>query len=374
MQYKILKRQTLAFVDSGYCFNQNIDLDYMLDNNSIIKITRATNGFIGDFIALIETSGAVVFGCITAVDNTALTISFTDAKSCLYDNIYNPAVIKYIKNKEFVGKFDAVEDTKLLIKSNWVDIQDDYKKLPLKFETSGKTTSIWEYKDITINFKDYIQSIFKNDNVVLQFYVDFTIQNNPYLVCKIVKNMNTGILIKDNVSLMTINYTAEQMPEKSVCVIIDSATKEIAKVDDNGSLVNAIYYLRDDDMVTLNSDLEYVYNGKTYYRILPVKTVVVEYDKNNTDGVTIPETAYKELQTQNANHTIEITIDKKSKILNYKDLQIGDKVKIINKNGQIDSYYTGYRDKGGGSVVMTFGKLRKRYTDKIQLILRGLKQ
>lgn len=355
MQYRVLDRQSLKFVDSGACFDYNIDNDYIVGNNSTVKIVKSTEARQGDFIALIETSGAYSFGCITAVDNSDLKISYKHAKECLNDNVLNPVRYNYIDNTTFVGKYDAVKDTARLIKANWIDCADPLHKLPLQLEISGQTTSVWTWKDDDLDFNEYLLNIFNTDNVVLQFQVNFS-EKTPKLLCRIMANNNSGEVIKDNIKLMSITFTEEKLPEKTVAIVLDNKTKQIL----------GTYYLRDNNTVTTSSEL--VVDGA--YRLLPVKTVVVEHDSSNSDGVTPIETAYEELKGTVYNHTIEIKLDKKSMILDYRTLQIGDGVKIVNANGITDTIYTGYRDDGTGSVTMVFGKLRKRYTDKIQMLLR----
>lgn len=375
MQYRVLDRQTLNWVDSGYCFvdsNHTINNDYIVMNNSLIGIVSDTNARQGDLIALIEYSGARIIGCITAVDNEAKTISFKDCKEFFNDTILNPIRFNYLDAEDAITyKYNAIEQTAQLIKYWWVTGQtysDSQRTMPLIFEISGTKTALWTYEDDGLDFATYLQDIFNNYNIVLQFRVDFSDSTQSYLIVKIIANNNSGEVIKDNIKLQTITATEETIPNKTVAIVIDKDTKEVVQVQDyEDETVNAIYYLLDDNTIILQS----TYNKLGYTnRVLPVKTIILTYDSGNTDGVLPIEVAGDELLGELYNHYIEAEIDRDSMLLDYKKLMIGDSVKYILENGTVDTIYTGYKDKDNGKVTMIFGKARKNYTDKIQLLLR----
>ena len=116
--------------------------------------------------------------------------------------------------------------------------------MPLKFEISGEKTALWTYEDDGLDFATYLQDIFNNYNIVLQFRVDFSDSTQAYLIVKIIANNNSGEIIKDNIKLQTITATEETIPSKTVAIIIDKDTKEVVEVlDYEDETVKAIYYL-----------------------------------------------------------------------------------------------------------------------------------
>lgn len=272
MQFRIYDRQTLAYKDGGYVASYTIDDDYIVNNNSIIKIVKELNDsvVVGDTIALIETSGAYHKGTITYFDNADFSIKYKADKELFNDNMLNPKATNYAQDEElkFAGWFD-LDYIATVLNVFFGKTSDWAKSLPLKVITAGTPTKqvynsetekwedepinmLWNWSNTTINIPDWLTNIFERYKVSVSWVIDFNIANsiqveldndgkivtengkikiinnrNPFYVVTISAVTNSGKLIKDNVSNLTITYTERELPEATVCVIIDKETKEV---------------------------------------------------------------------------------------------------------------------------------------------------
>lgn len=140
----------------------------------------------------------------------------------------------------------------------------------------------------------------------------------------------------------------------------------------------AIYYLYEKNgnyYVSLNVDEKAVVeeNGVSYYmplRVLPSKMKIVTY---NTDSETLtPEQCAQDtLIPSKFNQIVEIQINGDSKMFDFANAQFGDMYKIINKNGTINSNYTGRKETSANNwVTLYFGLGRQNYTDLVQMRFR----
>ena len=99
--YKLYDRNTLEFVDGGTVKDFNIDYDYMTNNTSTLNITKASQGFKGDLVAISEGIQLIVLGVVTAIDNTDLKISFKHPKELFNDTVLNVFKFTNLLNKKF---------------------------------------------------------------------------------------------------------------------------------------------------------------------------------------------------------------------------------------------------------------------------------
>ena len=391
---------------------------------------------------------------------------------------------------------------------------------------------VWTWEDNQIGFVDWLVDIFEKYNVVLSWDIDFDIagkmttklkldeetgvykieldrnkniilesERKPYYIVRLSALSNNPKIIKDNVNevMQMITYTEKQLPEATVCSIIDKETKEIVRLCAGGNLLNpqlsqtnkflsigdynsiqeiddnysnisgyikveedttytfsckgydgktryivpydkdkqggigqlpynfgdiyergrigvvvpkdsgikyirvcynkdistevqfekgsialndikympydqpAIYYLYDKNgnyYVSLNQDeREIVGETSIPLRVLPVKNKIVEFD-TSSDKTTVEQTAKDTLIPNKFNQAIEIQLSSDSKMFDFNS-KFGDYYKIINKNGTIDSVYTGRKETSNDKwVKLYFGLGRQNYTDLIQMRLR----
>lgn len=255
MQYRVYNRQTLKYVDGGYVKEFNIDDDYIVNNNSIISVVKnventLSNVVVGDIVAIIQDSGAYHKGVITAVDNTALSISYKSDKELFNDNIPNPMASRYVDNEDFSAKF-GVDIIIEILKRYFYDTSDDLKKLPVVFvadgdvlDDNGNPKMLWTWDNDSINIVDWLTELFEKYNLSLSFDIDFDISNNnlkkrtPKYIVTLSAITNSGGIIKDNVDMQTITYTVKEIPDATVCYVIDSNSKKLLYISSGVNLLN----------------------------------------------------------------------------------------------------------------------------------------
>lgn len=257
MQFRIYDRQTLAYKDGGYVASYTIDDDYIVNNNSTITIVKALNEKVveGDTIVLIQTSGAYHKGTITTFDNSDYKITYKSDKELFNNNILNPLRHSFIEEVEEGDRVYTPFGTQYIadiIQLYFGGADDPYRRLPLKVYTDGDVLDdngnpkmVWTWEDNQINFVDWLVDIFEKYNVVLNWDIDFDIANKltdrkPYYIVRLSALTNSPKIIKDNVNevMQMITYTEKQLPEATVCSIIDKETKEIVMLASGKNLLN----------------------------------------------------------------------------------------------------------------------------------------
>ena len=388
MQYRVYDRRNLRYIDGGYVVNYTIDDDYIVNNNSTISIAKPTTAEVGDVVCLIKTRGAYHKGIITEVDNSALKISYKADKELFNDNILNPMRSEFKDGVKIAGKF-GLPIVASIIESNWVQSRDTLKRLPLTvvitgdvLDEQGNPKMLWTWDNISVNFADWLVELFEKYNVALDWSIDFdTASEKPlgerqgkYIVYLTAMKGGNPNLIKDNVAMQTITYTGNELPEATVCYVIDSESKELLKDSESGE--PAVYYLAQEKgkyYVTLDTaDIN---------RMLPVRTTIIEYkdeSKNETgesevvnEFVKPRDSAEDTLLPSQYNQAVEVVISNSSKMFDWDLARFGGEYTIVNKNGTINSNYTGRKETSENNLVtLYFGLGRKNYTDLIQMRMR----
>lgn len=377
MQYRVYDRQKLAYIDGGFVSSYEIDDDYIVNNNSTIQIVQKTIAEVGDIIALIETSGVFHKGVITAVDNEALTISYKSDKELFNDNFLNPLREYFVDDVTIAGKF-GMDTVAAIIESFWGKSADSLKNLPLVITVDGDVVDdkgnpkmLWTWSDSSINMTDWLVDLFEKYNVVLSWSVDFNMAETnisarkPRYLVELTANTNKGSLIKDNVEMQVITYTEESLPDATVCHVIEAS-------QETNEVLGTFYLVQDAKGVyNITDDVD------SPDRMLPVKTIIVEYDSTKEDtDVTIEDTARSELVPSQYNQAIEIKISADSKMFDFTTAKFGDEYTILPKNNdgvdrKLNSIYTGRKQSNKNKwITLYFGLGRKNYVDLIQIRMR----
>lgn len=257
MQYRVYDRKTLKYKEGGYVASYSIDDDYIVNNNSTISIIKPANNsvIVGDIIALIETSGVYHKGIITTVDNTALSISYKSEKELFNDNMLNPlrAADAFLDNDDttqVAAKFGV--EVIIAILNNWfVTAQDELKTIPAIFvangdvlDENGEPKILWTWSNNSINVVDWLIELFEKYNLSLSWVIDFDMAQSRLenrqakYVVTLSAITNSGGVIKDNVDMQTITYTEKELPNATVCYVIDKESKELCKVASGINLLN----------------------------------------------------------------------------------------------------------------------------------------
>lgn len=340
-QYRVYDRQTLGFVDGGILRSYTIDTDYISNNASTVTLAEETLAQKGDIIVGLTGIQKTFIGAITAVDNTKKQISFKHPKELFCDTVLNP-----FKYTDTIGyKFELVGVMETILNLAFVAGDDDKKKLPLLFEQRGTASgAVWTDDGDTLNLADFIAWAFDSHNVFLDFDIDFT---RNKLVCRIVKNTMTGYVIKDNIKLSTPTFDKNELPNYNKAVVYNAET---------GAILGS-YYLLANNTVTVTAT--------NTSRLLPVQTKYISYDADK--GYTPQEVAQSELQGNIYNHCIQYKLSKEQRLVNPFSFQYGDGVKIIYKEREYDSIFTGLKfTKDDPYITCLFGKTRIDFTDRLK--------
>jgi len=340
-QYRVYDRQTLSYVDGGILKSYTIDTDYISNNASTLTLVDETYAKKGDIVVGLRGTDKFFIGVITAVDNTKKQICFKHMKYLFDDTILN--VFKFTSTLNY--KFELISTMETLLNLAFVNTDDTQKRLPIVFEKYGVANSaVWTDEGDTINIADFISFAFDNHNVYLDFDIDFVANK---IICKIIKNMAGGYVIKDNIKLSTPTFDKNELPNYNKAVVYNK---------DTGATLGT-YYLLDDNSITSNASAN--------NRLLPVQTKYIDYDVDK--GYTPQEVATSELQGNIYNHCIQIKLSKIQNLVNPFKFNYGDTVKIIYNEREYDSIFTGLKfNNADPYITCLFGKTRIDFTDRLK--------
>lgn len=345
VQFKVYDRQSLEYISGGIVRDFNLDLDYIANNTSTVEITEESNAYKGDIIAVMH-GADVVLGVVTAVDNTALKISFKHMKELFNDNVVNP----FLYTSSLNTKFEAVGGLRVILNLAFIETDDPRKKLPLVLRTRGEERSaVYTDDKSVLNIADFITFLFDRFNIYLDFSIDFA---NNQIVCTITKNTTQGYVIKDNIKLSEPEFDSDQLPAENKAVFYERETGRIV----------GTYYLLDDNTVTMSAAAD--------NRVIPPSTKYVEWNQQdaNEKGYTMKELAESELCGNIYNHCILYKLAKQQTMIKCLDFKYGDAVSIIYKDREYESVFTGIKFKMNDAFyTCIFGKTRIDFTDRMKL-------
>lgn len=344
LQYRVYNRNTLQFVDGGHISDYSVDLDYLTNNASTITLIDETYANNGDIVAISDGTAKKFLGCISSVDNTKKQISFKHLKE-----IFNDSVLNVFKFSELLGcKFDAVEVIYEILNLGFITTDDEKRKLPLLLEKYGTAPgAIWTEDNDTINVMEFCQQMFDSQNVYLDFDIDF-MENK--ILCKIIKNTTSGMVIKDNIKLSEPTFDKNELPANNKAIVYNGSSGEIY----------GTFYLLSDNTVTNDA--------KHTDRLLPVQTKYIAYNPNDGKTTFTPlEVATSELKGNIYNHCIQYKLSKNQNLVNPLTLNYGDSVIIVYYGREYNSIFTGLKyNMKDPYYTCFFGKTRIDFTDRLK--------
>jgi len=345
-RYKIYDRLTLELCDSGVVRDYNVDLDYIANNNSTMRLVGESRGFKGDILAISEGVDLIVLGIITAVDNTELRIQFKHMKELFNDNILN--VFKWTA---LLGKrFDAVAGLRVLLEYAFINTTDTLRRLPLTIRTFGQNLdAVWVDDSDTIDMQYFIDWCFDHYNVYLCCDIDFA---NKRIVVDIIKNDTEGLMLKDNIKLSKPEFDSNELPRENRALLFNKYT----------GVIQASFFLLQNNTLTTNQ--------AHANRLYPVSTRYVEWDEIEAirEGYTMLELAKAELQGNIYNHYVQVRLAKKQTMIPARRFNYGDQVKIVYEGRSYDTIFTGIKfRKDDPFYICIFGKARIDFTDRMKI-------
>jgi len=345
-RYKIYDRLTLELRDSGVVRDYVVDMDYLTNNNSTLRLVEESKGFKGDILAITAGVDLIVLGVITAIDNTELRIQFKHPKEMFNDDILNVFKWTGLLNK----RFDAVAGLRTLIEFAFIGTTDTLRNLPLEIRTFGQDLdAVWVDDSDTIDLLEFIDWCFDHYNVYLAFDIDFV---NKKIVVDIIKNATEGLLLKDNIKLSKPEFDSNELPRENRALLFNKYT---------GVIVRSFFLLQNNTLTT---------NASHAQRLFPVSTRFVEWDEIEAirEGYTQEQLAKSELQGNIYNHHVQVRLAKKQTMVPARRFNYGDQVKIVYEGRSYDSIFTGlkYR-KDDPFYTCIFGKARIDFTDRMKI-------
>lgn len=277
---------SITFIsDSPTAVTVSVYVEYEL-KSSLSKVSA------GDIVALIQDSGAYHKGVITSVDDTANTILYRGDKELFNDNIINPALFKM---KEFenegvdVSLRFGVDMVIAVLSAAFKAPKDMYKmdgnkidkrkRLPLIFvadgdvlDEEGNPKMLWTWSNDSINIVDWLTELFEKYNLSLSWDINFDISKDltieekdgeydpdarqPRYIVTLSAIVKSGGIVKDNVDMQTITYTVKEVPDATVCYVIDSDTKELLQISSGVNLLNPYTVTENKEIILLQEKNE----------------------------------------------------------------------------------------------------------------------
>jgi len=345
--YKIYDRQSLNLVDAGIVKDYSVDYDYMANNRSSLCITRESKGFKGDLIAIMENARLIVLGCITAIDNGDLKISFKHPKELFNDSVLNVFYFTGLLGKRFEG----VSALNTILSLSFITAADTRRRLPLEIRMVGVCNgAVWDDDSPSFNMVDFIDFLFDHYNIYLDFSLDFI---NNRIICSIIHNTSSGRTLKDNIKLSRPELDNNELPSENVAVLFNKGT----------GVIRRTYYLLQNNTLSTNAN--------AHNRILPPAQRYIEWDDVEAirEGFSMQELAFSEIGGQIYNHFIEYKLAKRQTMVTPDHFNYGDMVTIIYDDGRTyESIYTGLRfKKNDPFFTCIFGKTRIDFTDRMKI-------
>ena len=345
-RYKIYDRNTLDLVDSGVARDFNVEMDYLTNNNSTLRLVKKSNGFKGDVLAITQGTNLTILGTITAIDNTELRIQFKHMKELFNDPILNVFKWTGLLNKNF----DAVQGLRVLIEYGFINTSDTLRRLPLEIRTFGQDLdAVWIYDDDTIDMLEFIDWAFEHFNVYLDFDIDFC---NKKIIVSIIKNETAGLLLKDNIALSLPEFDSNELPRENRALLFNKYT---------GVIVNTWFSLQDNTLTT---------NQAHTNRLAPVSTRYIEWDEIDAirEGYTQEQLVKSEIQGNIYGHCVQVRLAKKQTMVPARAYNFGDKVKVVYDGRSYETIFTGLKFRMQDPFyTVIFGTARIDFTDRMKL-------
>lgn len=354
MECKIISRKDGTLKDKFDTNEYEINCDYLSNENSSFTVSEEVDIKEGDFIVTEDFTGVVK--------------SFEDDKINA-GQIYTLADFEIYGRSTKFTREGIVNSVRFMIKDF---IIDDVSKSASCVELyhkpfiylgdgfsylyAGSVKGVWNTNATAVNFTDFLIDVFKRTGIVWVFKElkedGFTSSGTPkFKIVTELKTTNQSLQFKNNLYEFVDwevyeNATRTDGANRVVIVDLKGSTMIEPKVKD--------WWCRDENGELVQKSLLNV--------SLPTNDKIHIYDETNEADMSMQEIASSELGSNPYSHEISFSVVNDSKIVDYKELQIGATVKIF-YNGRIySSILTGFSKKSNSNFVnLYFGYIRSRF-------------
>lgn len=338
--------RNLNFKGFSEVITQSIKFDYLTLEKSKVRIIGYKNYKKGDFLRLIKVGSinSVMDGYITSVaeEKHYTTYEFKSLLSLLdVDVNFNRDDLQTKTLEQFITD---------IINYYYKNNEDDLQKIPVDvtIKSTGILNAYLNLKDNIHNLYDIIIKALDKYNIIIQSFIDFS---NRKIVYEIDEINSTKLNLETNLPNIIDSYFMLQDNQNSI--------NKITYINKDNESQRITYYLLKDNSISTNQT--------ETNRITPVN-FTYEYIQTTDDfDATAQQKANERLKKAEYNNLIEIVTLTNNKIIDIKNLNIGQIFNIITKGQTIESILTGYEAISESEIKLIFGKLRVDLTKILKL-------
>lgn len=335
-----LDQKTFEIVDVDQIVINEINIDLETNGNSIFNCFKHLNIKKGDIIYLKKNDANHFIGIVESQEKNSNDDLYTI--TCKYIlSLFDVQVFK--ENDEIISTTGIEDFLKTMIVNEFINNSDSFVNrnyLTVEALTHNKKTiqieNIVTVNNDVYNFLTFINNCIKNYDLKFDF-----ILTNEKLKIVIGTKTDESIMI-DATTTDIIDYT-------EVYALSYTAKVEVLIKENNTKYYR--YLLNDRTTTTNQNDVKRVF-GK-------VQKTVVEKTED------AEQTALDIFKGNSYEHNITFTIRKDSKLMNVKNIKIGQPILIKTKNNILqDTYISKIVDNNSNYITLTCGNIRINYIDK----------
>lgn len=339
------------YVDMSQTSEPTLISDILCQTASQFSVPKKLTVHNGDFCQVKGDNNELFQGIVTdfSYDGNVTTVTLSQLSQLLDVDVF--ADISDLAN--------GIEQFMVTQLGNVYNGTDTYQNLTgLTFVASTTTAGSYEPNDDNIyNLYDLSIYFFKVYGIITSIYFDVG-EKKIYFSFKLV---DPSTIWKIETKLKDVaDYTVKSASTQ------DNANKAIIRNKDNPSESVTYYWHPTDFAGTIDTD-------STTNRVLPVRLqcATVTVDVETTFSQVSYETAYEMMYQSRYEDQIEITFNSASKLVSVGE--IGQLYTVIDGDKQYNTILTGYQRLNDKYTLMTFGFVRQRLTQILQLDRRRRK-
>lgn len=347
------------FISYGPVSEKTIQMDYLVQDVSMITIPQVINARVNDYVAVRQNGQIYMYGIISDVsyETGKTVISFVHFMSLLdVDILVDPRVFEETPVEEWIHDrlLDLYAGT------------DDFQNLEGFSCTYNSETLIdydYEVDDEgnvrldNINLFNFVQELLTKYNIIMTWRVDFA-----------AKTIQCTIDTIDTESVWTIKLGLADTPDYTIDIhSIEGAYNKIKYYNEADYTDTITYYLHSDGTVDTDDETD---------RLVPVNYTEKTAKADDTEGEekTFAEVALEDAESSmlntDFNHEIIVTFNTESKLVSVGN--IGQLYNLVTPEGvSFNSVLTGFEQINVKYLRLVFGYIRTNLTTILKMQRRG---